>query len=751
MSGAALRLSPEPVTAPPARISPTLLERIEVPVELSTWRVDADQASLVDYAHPPGSEPIRTLRLASQSVRYVYVPGTFDPAGFNRVRVEMRTTFDVRVGVFMRRDGEQVVAARPTLVPRSDVLRSEEFELPGNRLQSEPFDELVVALQGGRGMAQLASLELEHRPDHSVLPSAGGPFELVDVGGEARRGVGLSTTRSLECEVTVPELGVLSVSFAVPEALRLPDAAPELHITVVAEDGAEQVHRFPVAYDEDHGARWQTARVPLATLARQRVILRFSLVAAEHEEHEQWCALGEPALFSAHAEPATVLLVTSDTHRADHLGAAGRGVEVRTPTLDDLAARGVLFEDCFSSTNTTNPSHVAIMTGVHPRDTRVLDNSTPVDDAAQTLAECFRDAGFATFAALSSAHLGDHGSGLGQGFDRMSVPRARDWNADDAIADALRWLPDAEGRSLFLWVHLFDAHTPYGPPSEYTELYYRDVSAAFDPEAPPLDFGGRAGKPTFLNGVTDLEYPLALYKGEVSYLDACLGELFADERLGGGVIAVTADHGESLGAHDIYFGHTGLYPDSIHVPLILAWPEGPAGVRIERPVDQLDLASTLLALADLDSAQLPGRGLLDAIEGEDTGIEPRFSLSANAYSAAVTDEGWHLILHLISQPGGEVRTIRTERHAVELYDLNVDPGCATNLVEVELDRARTLRTTLIDWLEASSPEPWKGDAVTDATFLENLHDLGYTDAGSVVVRDELFDAECACEWCERFR
>ena len=66
-------------------------------------------------------------------------------------------------------------------------------------------------------------------------------------------------------------------------------------------------------------------------------------------------------------------------------------------------------------TNITNPSHAALMTGLSPRDTAVIDNITPIADRAHTLAEAFLGAEFATVAVLSTTHLRPEQSGLGQG------------------------------------------------------------------------------------------------------------------------------------------------------------------------------------------------------------------------------------------------------------------------------------------------------------------------------------------------
>jgi arylsulfatase A-like enzyme len=135
-----------------------------------------------------------------------------------------------------------------------------------------------------------------------------------------------------------------------------------------------------------------------------------------------------------------VLLVTSDTHRGELLGTTAGGL-VRTPALDALAARGVVFLDAMSTSNATNPSHAALMTGLHPRDTRVVTNRDPLARRAVTLAERFAAAGYRTAATYSAFHLDDATSGLGQGFDRYEGPGAPtglDFDAFEGASSSVR-------------------------------------------------------------------------------------------------------------------------------------------------------------------------------------------------------------------------------------------------------------------------------------------------------------------------
>ena len=126
-------------------------------------------------------------------------------------------------------------------------------------------------------------------------------------------------------------------------------------------------------------------------------------------------------------------------------------------------------------------------------------------------------------------------------------------------------LDDAAGKPLFLWLHLFDAHTPYAPPAPFDRAYYPKEKDPFAAELPAPDLDPRLF-PTNMPGLKDLEYPASQYRGEVSYLDAELARLFAVPRIARGIVAFTADHGESFGAHGVWWEHAELYPETIHVP-----------------------------------------------------------------------------------------------------------------------------------------------------------------------------------------
>ena len=256
--------------------------------------------------------------------------------------------------------------------------------------------------------------------------------------------------------------------------------------------------------------------------------------------------------------------------------------------------------------------------------------------------------------------------------------------------------------------------------------------------------------PPELEGLRDPAYPEALYRGEVTYLDFELGRLLDLPRFRAGIVAVTADHGESFGAHGIFYGHGGLYPDTIHVPLILAWPAAPAGTRVSSPVRQLDLGATLLELAGIPSGEFPGRSLMSVLAGEPDS-RPRYTLAAHKESASITWDGWHLVLHLRDN-GPNYGKVRFARHEVELYRLTDDPGCERSLVESERDMVKRLRTGLIGWLARPRDRDWVERVSNDRDLMQELAKLGYVTGEETDSDDDvLISRQCDCDRCGAFR
>ena len=446
------------------------------------------------------------------------------------------------------------------------------------------------------------------------------------------------------------------------------------------------------------------------------------------------------------AEAPTYLLITSDTHRGDHIGRYDSEQRVLTPSLDRLADRGIVFTNCYAPTNVTNPSHMALMTGLPLRDTRIANNATALSMSANTLAENFQRAGFRTFAATSVRHLKPSQSGLHQGFDRYDAPVEGKRNGRFAVDRLLEWIPDAEGTPLFVWLHVYDAHAPYSPPEELVKNHY---PASKDPRAADQELGidPKVLAPWIANRkITDPEYIDALYAAGVDYVDQLVGDLLAVDRVGGGVVAFTADHGESLGVEGVWWDHSRLNYDTVHIPMLLSAP-GLEAARTDAPVEQIDVGRTLLDMAGIES-EFPGRDLRWAVD-EPEASRPRFSLGAHGWTAAVEADGWMLTLQIKEYP--RPFSERTWAHGeTELFNLNEDPTAATNVLEENFKRGKAMRKALISWLSDPQGPGLAVDTELSPEAMASLEALGYgggTTGGAV---GAWWTARSGSEWNERF-
>ncbi len=534
----------------------------------------------------------------------------------------------------------------------------------------------------------------------------------VGPAGDRRHGLKLGPGHRIATDLAIPADAHLSLS------LRGVSGSSRL---VIKLDGEE------IESVRASGSEWRSIRVPLSEAPSEaRSEAHLTIEVAEKAGGPCWVAEGRVDCLSVDAP--TVILITSDTHRADHMGRSGAGGLVRTPVLDAVADRGVFFTNCFTATNVTNPSHIALMTGTHLRDTRIANNATALAPLATTIAEVFRDAGYRTFAATSVQHLTAEQSGLDQGFDRYDAPQHGKRDGAVALARLVDWLGEADYQPVFIWLHVYDAHAPYAPPAKLTRNYYPKDR---DPRSDSLDLGlPESAIPAWLKqeGVTDPSYVTANYRAAVDYVDTTLADLLALPRMSQSVIAFTSDQGESFGTDGVWWDHRRLNVDTLHVPLVLAWP-GSSALTCDVPVRQIDIGATLIALADIDT-DFEGRDLRWALE-DSPAVDPRFGISAHGFSASIESEGWLLSLQM--RPYSNPLVMRHWVYGeVELFDLNSDPAATENVLDGEFDRAhgefdraQRMRARLIAWLDAADPVGLARGVALSQEALDSLKSLGY--------------------------
>jgi arylsulfatase A-like enzyme len=339
------------------------------------------------------------------------------------------------------------------------------------------------------------------------------------------------------------------------------------------------------------------------------------------------------------ADRPSVLWITLDTVRADHTSL--HGGRARTPALERLASEGLRADLAFAQIALTGPSHATALTGVGPWRHGALLNGRPFSPELTPVPVILRQAGYAT-GAFVSAFVLEGRTGFARGFDiydddfsllkgsgdllaARTLAMARrhrhpdevvERRGDRTVDEAIRWLGEQDGPWL-LWVHLFDPHGPYDPPEGFREAYYQsDPREAGRPPVSELP-GVAPYLRASLRGITDPDWVMAGYDGEITWADRQVGRLLdlldarglTDRTL----VAVHGDHGEDLGEHGVWFDHGDfLYDPSLHVPLVLRMPGRIApGTRIADLVELTDVAPTLLDLLDLPApASMEGGSFL---------------------------------------------------------------------------------------------------------------------------------------------
>ncbi|HSN88239.1 MAG TPA: sulfatase [Thermoanaerobaculia bacterium] len=402
-------------------------------------------------------------------------------------------------------------------------------------------------------------------------------------------------------------------------------------------------------------------------------------------------ALEEGAKTEREEKRPSILLVGFDTLRADALGAWGRQPSL-TPTLDRLATESDVWLNAFSAFNVTNPSFTSILTGLYGKNHGIYDLKTPLPQSFQTLPELLSGAGYDTLAVIAAHHLGDHNSGLGQGFSEVTLAEEH-FAAELAVDMTMDWLAERKGsaKPFFAWVHLFDPHTPHTPPRPYALGYRGSGPTGLSPVRDWVPFR-EPGPLTFTEPVLGGEK--SLYDGEVAYLDRQFGRLldWLESRglLEDTIVAVVADHGESLGEHGIRFRHVGLHDTTTHVPLMIRWPgRQAAGRRIEGLVQTIDLFPTLLGAAGIEPPQSDGQDLRELTGEGRRGRRAVFAEHSGKLGLMVRTPEHKYIL-------SQGNTFLPD--GPSLFDLRKDPGETQNLAGQGLPAEKEMADLLTRWL-----------------------------------------------------
>lgn len=433
----------------------------------------------------------------------------------------------------------------------------------------------------------------------------------------------------------------------------------------------------------------------------------------------------------AEAGCTNVVMIGVDTLRADHLGCYGYD-KGTSPTVDNIAEEGVLFENAMAPRGLTLPSLASVMTSLYPVSHGVRWNKHELSGEHASLAGVLKAKRYAC-GAFSANEL--TWKQKWAGFDTFG-----EVTDDELTPLAVDWLEEHRDGPFFLWLFYYAPHMPYIPPREH--------GARFDPEYDGTVTEDEQGE--VLQNITlkqtelpreELDKILALYDGEVSYADSLIRPVLDTLRKLGlddnTLVVFFADHGEELYDHHCYFYHiASIHGSVLHVPLIFKLPGVvPKGVRRKTLVELIDVAPTILDILGLEApCAFQGRSLYPLFEGRALPARPAFAEYDTTMLSIRTDRHYYVYNPRGIQPPwinheflrGRTGVQHLDYKVDELYDVVADPKEASNIAAANPDVVRALQAKLTEWqrkYEWVLGEP--SNAAVLAELAEKMNALNY--------------------------
>jgi len=328
-----------------------------------------------------------------------------------------------------------------------------------------------------------------------------------------------------------------------------------------------------------------------------------------------------------------VIWITIDALRADHMGLYGYPRNT-TPNIDEFAKKSVIFRYSFTQWPKTTQSMASFLTGRYPRETGVINEIQRVSDRNVFISEILQSRGYLTAAINTNGNVGSTAN-FNQGFDEFyDIWRPNRiyhrYSADVVTSNAvLPWLEINKSQRFFLRVHYIDPHNPYHPKPPYNKVFVDDEYYGTE-YMPPKTSKFTVNK--------SANYLISQYDGEIALADNEVGKVLrylADSGLfNKSIVIISADHGESLDEHGLYFQHgRDLYSPCLRVPLILYHPKLQHKI-IEQPVGLINIAPTILDVLgeNISKTQFSEKSLIPLINGDVNDLGGVFSEDGRFYS-----------------------------------------------------------------------------------------------------------------------
>ena len=413
--------------------------------------------------------------------------------------------------------------------------------------------------------------------------------------------------------------------------------------------------------------------------------------------------------------PFNVILISIDALRADHLGCYGYKLDT-SPNIDRFEKEATLFTQAISQGSVTAVALLSLYTSTYPRTHGVYRMGYELNNRIPTLAQILKKNNYATAAIVCCIK---YIQGLERGFDVFSDDG--DVKADKITQKAISWLEKNRYNKFFLWLHYFDPHGPYRPPSPYNRMFIdnfklgkRNIPISKEMYYPIMAIPGYVAE----DNITDVDYYISQYDGEIRFVDEQIGillrkikELDLDKR---SILIITADHGELLGEHGIYFCHSTLYDQVLRIPLLVKCEKIiPSSKIVNQQVQAIDIVPTILALLHIPKGRhMQGKSLLPLILGKDSHLAVYAFSENDWFGECIRAEGWKLM-----------NRKRNNHKEYELYSLN--SGELDNLIDLEKEKFRFLKSKLDNWYKKTPiNEPKECEPIAEE-FKQLLKSLGY--------------------------
>jgi arylsulfatase A-like enzyme len=417
-----------------------------------------------------------------------------------------------------------------------------------------------------------------------------------------------------------------------------------------------------------------------------------------------------------------ILFFGIDSLRRDHMSCYGYPF-LTSPHFDKVASQGTLFEDSFSPHIPTTPGYANMLTGldVFGTDRVSLREPGPIMDSVPTLPEILREQGYVSLALGMDDRLCKgfdeyHGFHAAWGaWEDRPLRKAEELNK---VALPLLDRLSKGKKPWMLFLRHMDPHSPYLPPAPFDRMFYQGDE--LDPEnktmkavwafKPFADYI-RSWLPP---GITDKDFVVNLYDGEVAYMDTCIAHLvtklddlgIADNTL----VVITSDHGETLYDHKCWFDHHSMYDPTLVVPMIFRWPgHVPVGRRVRGMVTLADIVPSMLDIMGWDNVlakfSFDGRSVWPIERGE----------RVSNYSELFITECTWMRKHGLRTPEWKmIESLEPDFHGFpkrELYNLLEDPLEYNNVAGQEKSMYEALRKRMNAHIERRTRETSRPDPI----------------------------------------